>query len=239
MVQLAGALSPGREGDEDTMTDLGVLADSATGRSPAGQDARKRNQILDGARRLFLSKGFDASSMGDIAEEAGVSKGTLYVYFDSKERLFQELVSLEKAAQYPAIFGLDPQDHDVRAVLTRLGQQFARFITAPHVIMATRTVVAMSERMPDIAREFYEQGPRQCSGRLAQYLAPQVEAGVLDIDDVYLAAAQFLDMAQSTLKLPLLFGAPDRPTDERIDAVVKSAVDVFLAAYGKKKTAQG
>jgi AcrR family transcriptional regulator len=216
------------------MTDSAVLEEPTTGRPPAGQDTRKRQQILDGARRLFLSKGFDASSMADIAHEAGVSKGTLYVYFDSKERLFQELVSLEKAAQYPAIFGLDPEDHDVRAVLTRLGRQFARFITQSHVIMATRTVIAIGERMPEIAAEFYQQGPRQCAGRLAEYLAPQVEAGILDIDDVYLAAAQFLDLAQSTIKLPILFGSPDRPSEERMNAVVDSAVNVFMAAYGTR-----
>ncbi|SDB07975.1 TetR/AcrR family transcriptional regulator [Bauldia litoralis] len=213
------------------MTDTGVLEEAATGRTAAGQDTRKRQQILDGARRLFLSKGFDASSMGDIAQEAGVSKGTLYVYFDSKERLFHELVSLEKAAQYPAIFGLDADDHDVRAVLTRLGRQFVRFITKTHVVMATRTVIAIGERMPEIAVEFYEQGPRQCAGRLSEYLAPQVAAGILDIDDVYLAAAQFLDLAQSTIKLPILFGSPDRPSEARMDAVVDSAVNVFMAAY--------
>ena len=217
------------------MTD--VIEEAGTGRTAAGHDARKRRQILDGARRLFLSKGFDAASMGDIAQEAGVSKGTLYVYFDSKERLFQELVTEEKAAQYPAIFGIDPQNHDVRAVLTGLGRQFAHFITAPHVIMATRTVIAISERMPEIAAEFYTQGPRQCAGRLAQYLEPQVKAGILDIDDVYLAAAQFLDLSQSTLKLPLLFGAAERPSDERIDQVVRSAVDVFMAAYGREEKA--
>ena len=48
-------------------------------RSGAGQDPRKRQQILDGARKLFLAEGFDAASMGDIARSAGVSKGTLYV----------------------------------------------------------------------------------------------------------------------------------------------------------------
>lgn len=53
---------------------------------------------------------------------------------------------------------------------------------------------------------------------------------------IYLAAAQFLDLTQSTLKLLILFGSPERPSDEPIDAVVKSAVDVFLAAYGTEKT---
>jgi AcrR family transcriptional regulator len=203
-------------------------------RADALPERAKRKQILDGARRVFFAQGFAAASMGEIARAAKVSKGTLYVYFDSKEKLFEALVAEEKAAQYPAIFALDPADHDVGKVLTRLAGQFARFVTAPHVIMATRTVVAMGERMPDLAREFYEKGPRQCSGRLAQYLESQVAAGVLDIDDVPLAASQFLELAQCTLARPLMFGAKERPGEERIDAVVKSAVNVFLAAYGRK-----
>src|ERR1700755_3604602 len=103
------------------MTEIVETIDTGAGRAGAGQSARKRRQILDGARRLFMAQGFDHTSMGDIAREAGVSKGTLYVYFDSKERLFSELVAEEKAAHYPAIFSLDPNDHDVRTVLTRLG----------------------------------------------------------------------------------------------------------------------
>ena len=215
------------------MTIVETAEEAVSGRTAAGQDVRKRRQIMDGARRLFMSKGFDAASMGDIAQEAGVSKGTLYVYFDSKERLFHDLVAEEKAAQYPAIFALDPDDHDVRAVLTKLGTQFARFVTAPHVVMAMRTVIAMGERMSEISKEFYDEGPRQCAGRLAQYLEPQVAAGVLDIDDAYLAAAQFLELTQATLARPLMFGVKEQPTEERIDEVVKSAVKVFLAAYGR------
>src|SRR5207302_6291968 len=48
-------------------------------------DSAKRRQIVEGARRVFLAQGFDAASMGEIARSAGVSKGTLYVYFTSKE----------------------------------------------------------------------------------------------------------------------------------------------------------
>ena len=49
-------------------------------------DSAKRRQIIQGARAIFLAQGFDAASMSDIARAAGVSKGTLYVYFDNKER---------------------------------------------------------------------------------------------------------------------------------------------------------
>jgi len=51
----------------------------------ARSESAKRRQIIDGACRMFLAQGFDAASMGAIAREAGVSKGTLYVYFKSKE----------------------------------------------------------------------------------------------------------------------------------------------------------
>jgi AcrR family transcriptional regulator len=52
----------------------------------------KRRQILDGAMHVFLDKGFDAASMSEIARAAGVSKGTLYVYFADKQTLFDAIV---------------------------------------------------------------------------------------------------------------------------------------------------
>ena len=213
------------------MKTVELAAPSPGGRAAAGQDNRKRRQILDGAYRIFMRQGFDATSMGDIAREAGVSKGTLYVYFDSKERLFQELVREEKARQFPTIFAIGPDEPDVRAVLTRIGRQFARFITQDHVVMAIRTITAMAERMPDIALDFFDSGPRLCADQLAQYLRAQIAAGRLAVPDVDLAAAQFLELTQATLSRPLQFGALERPSEERIDAVVDSAVDMFLAAY--------
>ena len=56
-------------------------------------DTAKRRQIIEGARQVFLTQGFDAASMGEIARQAGVSKGTLYVYFTSKEELFGAIVA--------------------------------------------------------------------------------------------------------------------------------------------------
>jgi AcrR family transcriptional regulator len=84
-------------------------------------DNAKRRQIVAGAREVFLAQGFDAASMGEIARTAGVSKGTLYVYFDSKEQLFETIATEECSRQAEQVFSLDPADHDVEAVLTRLG----------------------------------------------------------------------------------------------------------------------
>jgi AcrR family transcriptional regulator len=59
------------------------------------EDSAKRRQIVQGARAVFLERGFDAASMSDIARAAGVSKGTLYVYFADKEQLFEAIVREE------------------------------------------------------------------------------------------------------------------------------------------------
>ncbi len=57
----------------------------------------KRRQIVDGARAVFLSAGFDGASMNDVARAAGVSKGTLYAYFSSKEEMFEAIIRGEYA----------------------------------------------------------------------------------------------------------------------------------------------
>jgi AcrR family transcriptional regulator len=209
------------------------MAGEAPERGP-GQDPQKRRQIIEGARRLFFAQGFDAASMGDIALAAGVSKGTLYVYFDSKERLFGAVVREEIEKFQTLLFRLDPDDHDVPAVLGRVGRGLVRAVTTSHIVRAMRTVVAVGDRMPELGTEYYDEGPRAGIGRMARYLEQQAQLGILDIDDPDLAAAQFLDMAQTTMARPLLFGAGAPPSAERIDKVVDSAVRVFMAAYGRQ-----
>src|SRR5262249_28667619 len=194
------------------------------------QDRAKRRQIMEGARAVFLAQGFDGASMGEIAREAGVSKGTLYVYFDSKEALFEAIVEEECHAQAEQVVALDSNDHDVEAVLTRLGCAFVRFLCRPGGQSSVRTVISISERMPAIGKQFYETGPATGIARLSRYLEDQVARGFLAIPDVEVAAAQFLDSCQSTLFKPLLSSfSPPHPKD-RIHNVLALAEAPFPAA---------
>jgi AcrR family transcriptional regulator len=199
--------------------------------SGGAEDSAKRRQILDGARAIFLSRGFDAASMGEIARAAGVSKGTLYVYFESKEELFEAIVHQQCEAQAESLFDLNSGDGDVEGVLTRLGIGFIGFLCRPEKASALRTVIAIADRMPEIGKKFYETGPSRGIAMLAAYLERQVDAGVLAIDDCEVAAAQFLDMCQSTLFKPVLFNFAPPPPLARIEHVVRIAVRTFLAAY--------
>jgi AcrR family transcriptional regulator len=198
-------------------------------------EAAKRRQILDGARQVFRAHGFDGASMGEIARAAGVSKGTLYVYFDSKEKLFEALTIEEKESLAEALFSLDAEDPDVRAVLSRLGQSYLATMAQPDHISSIRMVIGAVEKFPRLGQIFFEAGRRQGIARLKSYFDRQVEAGRLLIDDTELAAMQFLDLCQSGLLRRLLFGAGGAPTAREITYNVENAIRVFFAAYGPSR----
>ncbi len=202
--------------------------------APDTTDSDKRRQIIDGARAVFLAQGFDAASMGEIARKAGVSKGTLYVYFDSKEALFQAIVHEQCQAQAEQVFTLHAEDHDVKSVLTRLGKSFVGFLCRPERVSPFRTIISISERMPAAGQQFYETGPATGIARVARYLEAQVAAGVLEVEDTEVAAAQFLESCSATMLKPILFGLAGAPTEARMDHVVGIAVRTFLAAYLKR-----
>jgi AcrR family transcriptional regulator len=194
-------------------------------------DSAKRRQIVEGARTIFFQHGFDAASMNDIARAAGVSKGTLYVYFENKEQLFAAIVREECLVHAEGAFDLDPQDHDVAARLKRLGTAYLEFLSSPGKASALRIVIAIADRMPEIGKVFYETGPAVGIAKLADYLRAQTQAGLLTVDDAEVAAAQFLDSCQATLFKPMLLNFSEAPERNRIDHVVGIAVRTFLAAY--------
>lgn len=200
---------------------------------PLQTDNAKRRQILEGARKVFLAHGFDGASMGEIAKRAGVSKGTLYVYFDSKETLFEALTLAERSSLAEALFRLDEHDPDVHAVLRGLGISFLQTMVRPDHVSSVRMVIGATDKFPRFGRAFYESGPEVGRKRLGAYLDRQVAAGRLAIDDTGVAAQQFLDLCGSTLFRRFLFGVANGAADPaEISRNVDGALRLFFAAYG-------
>jgi AcrR family transcriptional regulator len=197
------------------------------------EDSAKRRQILDGARAVFMDLGFDGASMGVIAKAAGVSKGTLYVYFADKNRLFEAIVEQESLEQGKAAFNFDPE-RDVITTLSEFGQAYIQLLCRPGGGSAIRTVMAIAERMPDVGRRFYQRVLEHTINRLAEYLDARVNAGDLAIDDSALAGTQFMQLCQASLFQPFIFQAKPAPSREQIAKVVDSAIRMFMATYEVK-----
>jgi AcrR family transcriptional regulator len=193
-------------------------------------DPAKRRQIIDGACRMFLTQGFDAASMGAIAREAGVSKGTLYVYFKSKEDLFEAIVEEQRSAQAEQIFKFDDAA-EIEPELRRVGEELAHFLCRPGGVSPLRTVIAIADRMPELGARFYQSGPAHGIASLQRYLESKVAAGVLKPHDCEVAAAQFIDSCLSLTFKPMLFNVRGPPAAAHIAHVVAMAAGALLAAY--------
>ncbi|TIT95158.1 MAG: TetR/AcrR family transcriptional regulator [Mesorhizobium sp.] len=214
------------------------LLDLRKGRPAAGQDPVKRAQIIEGARRVFIDKGFEAASMNDITREAGVSKGTIYVYFANKEELFEALIEEERGTIFRNMYEVLDHFEDLRKTLVKFGTVLSAKITSAKVIQAQRTVVGASDRIPELGARFYERGPKRGHDKVMVFLNEAVERGLLAIDDVDLAAYQFTELCLAGLFRQCIFSYRTKaPSPAEIEHVVRSGVNVFLKAYGTEKLA--
>jgi AcrR family transcriptional regulator len=210
-----------------------VPVDRTSAHLVGDEESSKRRQILDGACKVFLDLGFDGASMGEIARAAGVSKGTLYVYFADKCRLFEAIVEEEVHERRQLAFYFDPAC-DIKTTLRRFGEAYIGILCRPRGGSAARMVFAIAERMPEIGRRYYALAVQKTVNCLAEYLDGRVKQQELVIDDCQLAAMQFMLMCQASLFLPFIYQVAPAPSQERITRVVNDAVRTFLAAHAVK-----
>lgn len=199
--------------------------------SVAPDDSAKKSQILDGARRVFLAAGYEGASMSAIAREAGVSKGTLYVYFENKEALFSAFIESECRLRAAGVFDVLDTNEPAERVLSEFGRLFLTFKLSggPHAI--ERLIIAESAKFPELGRAFYNAGPKIGGARLTAYLRRRIEAGELDIDDPTLAADQFMNLCLADLMLKRRMSVIETATPQRVAYIADGAARVFLKAY--------
>lgn len=193
---------------------------------------RKYDQVVDGAREIFLKDGFEGASVDDIARAAGVSKATLYSYFPDKRLLFLEVAKTgccQKA--YGAIEEMEA-DRPPAEVLLAAATNFMRFFLSDFGRAVFRVVIAESERFPELGREYWLNGPGRAHQVLTGYFRQAVARGELKIDDLDLAAGQFLELCKADLFSRLLMGLEREFPPAEHERVAKGAVDLFLARYG-------
>lgn len=198
----------------------------------AVRKGRKFDQVLEGARDVFMVDGFEGASVDEIARVAGVSKATLYSYFPDKRLLFMEVARSECVRQADdAIHNID-RDAPPRQVLRQVGLHFLKFITSTLGQQIFRICVAESDRFPEIGQAFYASGPEVMRAEMAEYFEQAVARGELQIEDLILAADQFGELCKADVWPRLMFGVSKTVSEDEMTRVVDGAVDMFMARYG-------
>ncbi len=200
--------------------------------TPQIRKGRKFDQVLDGARTVFMADGFEGASVDEIARVAGVSKATLYSYFPDKRLLFMEVATSECRRQSREALDNIDMSRPPRDVLGQAGRHFLRFITSKLGQQIFRICVAESDRFPELGRQFYASGPAVMRAEMAEYFAAAMGRNELLIEDMVMAADQFGELCKADLWPRLMFGMTDTITQGEIDRVVDGAVEMFMARYG-------
>lgn len=212
-----------------TVFDTGNFMNDAT---PMVRRGRKFDQVLEGARRVFMADGYEGASVDDIAREAEVSKATLYSYFPDKRVLFMEVAKQECARQSQSAIDNIDLASPPSVVLDQVGRHFLRFLTSKFGQQVFRICVAESDRFPEIGRTFYQSGPARMRSEMGAYFTQAIARGELQIDDPVLAADQFGELCKADIFPRLMFGVIDHVEPGAIDRVVDGAVSTFMARYG-------
>ncbi len=189
----------------------------------------RRQAILHAAMEVFRDGGYERASMAEIAARVGGSKATLYGYFASKEELYtaamldsarEEAIKLERM--------LDTSHASITVVLEEFGKSYLYFVTSPDIVAKKRSIFGQGGSS-SVGAMLYAGGPKQTLGKLADYIASQVQAGVLRQADPVMAALHLQGLLEAGIVEPSLFGVPPRFP---IEDAVPCAIQAFMAIYG-------
>ena len=195
----------------------------------------KREQILDGARRVFLRDGFAATSTDAIAAEAGVSKRTLYAYYPSKEDLFVDVLrrlTLEnpQTRALESMEGMSPKNREeLRRDLLELARKIVTTMMQPDYLPLLRTTIADTHRFPQLGGLFRATVPERAMNSFAVFIERVREQGMIRKDVSGDAAARMFIgpfLTYAVLNGLLVEGPPQPPAPEKIEEIV----DLYIKA---------
>lgn len=193
---------------------------------------RKLTAIVDAAATVFVRDGYDPASMDEIAELAGVSKQTMYAYFESKEGLFVAVIQSETQRAFQAL-RFDNREavvvdlQSLRTHLQMLGEALLDVILTPRMIGLRRLAVAESHRFPAPAAAFAQGGYERSVQALTEMFTRHFESGLI-AGDPHDAAQAFVVLVVVGPVDRAMFGAPPLEGKARTEHVA-GAVRLLLA----------
>jgi AcrR family transcriptional regulator len=208
------------------------------------QPEERPRQILEAAFRVFGSRGLHRATLDNVAREAGITKGTIYLYFPGKAALFSAMLKARVSDIMPAVES--PREggaSEIRDRLATLGRHLYRFFRTPAYLAMYRTVVSEAADFPEAAALLYREGILPANRRLAEVIRCGIAAGEFRAVDPLVTARAFAGMFQVfAVSQELLGGKRIFPLSEV--KVVRTLTDIFFNGLrtlprGPRRSARG
>ena len=190
----------------------------------------RRQAILETAAETFHERGFEATTMSEVASRLGGSKATLYSYFDSKEVLFVT-VMLEKAkAHVSPVIEAFSGSPDIEKAVRRFALEYLSLILEPEILATKRMCLAQADRY-GFGQRIYEEAIKPAWTAIAARLEAAMNAGQLYRSDPWTAAMHLQGLCEAGLVHQCLNGCRAPPTRSEITQTARAGADAFLRAY--------
>jgi AcrR family transcriptional regulator len=193
-----------------------------------------RDAILRTAGLVFLSHGYEQSSMDEIALQSGVARRTLYNQFASKKALFDAtMAQLWDGMPLDAIVVATANEGPAEEVLYAVGRAIADFWAPPEAVAFLRLVIWESPRFPELGRGLLDNGRSPARRAVNRYVRRLSRKRDFRIEDPDLATTQFIDVILGELLLGRLVATSSASAvdEDRRDYLVREAVRMFVARY--------
>jgi AcrR family transcriptional regulator len=193
-------------------------------------------EIIGAALEVFAERGFAATKLEDVARRAGVTKGTIYLYFDNKEALFKALVRgtiVPVIAQGEAI--AQSFTGSARELFEKLVREYWRLVGETALAGVPRLMIAEAGNFPELAKFYYEEVVTRGHRLMAGVLERGIKAG--EFRRVNVAVATKLAMAplMHAVVATKAFSAC-MPEGFNVAKYLETHIDLYLHGIGTDHT---
>lgn len=129
-----------------------------------------RERTLHAAKDVFMEMGFERASMDIIAMRASVSKRTLYAHFESKEKLYLDVVGLVRGLLLKRLKSPAEYSENATEAMTRFCGRFLEILLYAKTIQMCRVCIAEAERFPEGSGQYYETVFSEAHAQLSRYM---------------------------------------------------------------------
>ena len=153
----------GRQGEKVAPVKASKASKTSGATSPkppsnrAERTAERRAAIIEAALDEFISRGFTATRIDDVARRAGVAKGTIYLHFKDKESMFEELIRTALVPLIGRLHAPPPSGGSVRDAVEAFARTFIQEVASTRRGDIVRLIVAEGPRFPSIADFYYRE----------------------------------------------------------------------------------
>jgi len=190
--------------------------------------AERPGEIIDAALELFVAKGFMATRLDEVAKLAGVSKGTVYLYFDNKEALFKAVVEtlvvpeIERTEQQIQAF-----DGSASELISQLVKQWWESVGESQLCGLPKLIIAEAGNFPELASFYVE----HVIGRVRRVIARLISRGIAEgeftaCDPAYAARLLLAPMVFAAIYQHSLLAYDSEPFE--VSAYLDNHLNIFL-----------